>query len=119
MTYRNMIRYATGAALAGLLIGGTSTVAAGDADAGMKRAEELGCQACHGPDGNGANPRVPQVPRLAGQYADYLVQALEDYKSGKRTNAIMNGFAGTLSSDDRENLAAYYASQNGVKVLGR
>jgi cytochrome c553 len=41
------------------------------------------------------------------------VQALKDYKSGKRSNAIMKGLASPLSEQDMENLAAYYASLKG------
>ncbi len=84
--------------------------AAGDATAGQALANER-CQACHGADGNSTDP---QYPRLAGQYADYLVRALTDYKSGARNNAIMSGFAAGLSEQDMENLAAWFASQSGV-----
>ena len=37
---------------------------------------------------------------LAGQYYDYLVRALGDYKNGRRNNPIMKGFAGPLSKQD-------------------
>ena len=84
--------------------------AGGDATAGQALAGER-CQACHGADGNGTDP---QYPRLAGQYADYLVRALSDYKSGARSNPIMSGFAAGLSEQDMENLAAWFASQSGV-----
>jgi cytochrome c553 len=66
------------------------------------------CASCHGSDGNGDNS---SVPRLAGQYEDYIVQALKDYKSGARKNPVMSGFAAGLSEEDREDIAAYYASQ--------
>jgi cytochrome c553 len=70
------------------------------------------CQACHGADGNSTDP---QFPRLAGQYEDYLVRALTDYRSGQRRNPIMSGFAAGLSDADIANLAAYFARQkNGV-----
>ena len=50
-------------------------------------------------------------PILAGQYPDYLVQVLGDYKSGKRKNAIMNGMAAGLSHEDMEDLAAWFSIQ--------
>ena len=81
--------------------------AGGDAEAG--KAKSAPCAACHGPEGN--TPTTPAFPILAGQYADYLVRALEDYKTGKRKNAIMAGLAAPLSAQDREDLAAYFASQ--------
>ncbi|NIM29269.1 MAG: c-type cytochrome [Gammaproteobacteria bacterium] len=81
--------------------------AAGDAQAG--KAKSASCAACHGPEGK--RPTTPAFPILAGQYADYLVRALEDYKTGKRKNPIMAGLAAGLSAQDREDLAAFYASQ--------
>jgi cytochrome c553 len=88
----------------------SSVHAAGDVTAGQALASER-CQACHGADGNSADP---QYPRLAGQYADYLVRALSDYKSGARNNAIMSGFAAGLSEQDMENLGAWFSTQTGV-----
>ena len=67
------------------------------------------CAACHGPDGN--KPSAPDQPILAGQYYDYLVRALGDYKNGRRNNAIMKGFAEQLSKQDIEDLAAWFSSQ--------
>ena len=84
------------------------SIAAGNADAGKAKAAQV-CAACHGPDGN--KPSAPDQPILAGQHQDYLVKALADYKSGKRNNAIMKGFAGGLSKKDMEDLAAWFASQ--------
>ena len=92
-------------------------LAGGDTAAGKTKANEAGCVTCHGQDGNGVSPRTPNVPKLAGQYASFLAQALKDYKTGKRVNAIMSGFAANLTDEDRENIAAYYASQSGLRVL--
>lgn len=72
------------------------------------------CQSCHGEGGNSANG---QFPRLAGQYPDYLVQALLDYQNGARKNPIMAPFAQNLTRTDMEDLAAYFASStNGLIV---
>jgi cytochrome c553 len=92
-----------------LLAVSATASAKGDVEAG--KAKSVVCQACHGADGNGTGDG--QYPRIAGQYADYLAKTLKDYKSGERPNAIMAGFAGTLSEEDIENLAAFYASQPG------
>ena len=87
---------------------GTSAQApAADLAAGKAKATEV-CQACHGVDGNSASA---DFPKLGGQYPDYLAKALRDYRSGQRKNPIMAGFAKPLSSDEIDNLAAYYASQ--------
>jgi cytochrome c553 len=79
-----------------------------DLEAGRAKAAQV-CAACHGADG--AKPVGPENPILAGQYPDYLVKALSDYKSGKRANPIMKAFADPLSKQDIEDLAAWFASQ--------
>ena len=83
--------------------------ASGDAQAGKAKAAQV-CAACHGAEGN--KPSAPDQPVLAGQYPDYLVHALGEYKSGKRTNPIMHGFASQLSEKDMEDLAAWFSSQS-------
>ncbi len=82
--------------------------AKGNPEQGKSKAAQV-CAACHGADG--AKPSAPDQPILAGQHYDYLVQALNDYKSGKRNNAVMKGFAAALSKKDIEDLAAWFASQ--------
>lgn len=66
------------------------------------------CAACHGADGNSGSPANP---KLAGQHPEYLVKQLQEYKSGKRANAIMQGMAAGLSDADMKNIAAWLASQ--------
>lgn len=74
------------------------------------------CVTCHGADGQGV---VPQPPVLAGQHADYLVRALHEYKSGKRSGNVMVAFAASLSEEEIEIIANYYASQDGLETLDR
>lgn len=72
------------------------------------------CAACHGADGNST---APANPKLAGQHADYLYKQLVNFvpkqgaKEAERANAIMAGFAATLSDEDRRHLSAWFASQ--------
>ena len=66
------------------------------------------CGACHTADGSRGSPANPI---LQGQHAEYLVKQLTEFKSGKRDNAIMKGFAATLSDDDARNVAAFYATK--------
>jgi cytochrome c553 len=68
------------------------------------------CFACHGPNGKSTNP---MYPTLAGQYQDYLQNALHAYKSGARKNPIMAGMAAGLSDQDIRQLSAYFATQQG------
>ena len=87
---------------------GTSVAMAAGAEAGKEKAAV--CFSCHGADGNSNTGQVPQPPKLAGQHADYLIRAMQDYASGARSNPIMAAFAANLTDEDREDLAAYYAS---------
>lgn len=99
------------AASAVLLAAGLSASAAqaaGDAAAGAEKSAT--CAACHGAQGIG---EILTYPILAGQYSSYLEQALKSYRDGTRQNAIMAGFAGTLSDQDIADLAAYFSSQEG------
>jgi cytochrome c553 len=82
--------------------------AAGDAESGKAKAAQV-CGACHGPEGN--KPSAPDQPVLAGQYPDYIVHALGEYKNGKRSNPIMKAFAAQLSKKDMEDVAAWFSSQ--------
>lgn len=84
----------------------TITLANGDKVAGQEKVQQV-CASCHGLDGQGINDTYP---KLAGQFADYLVVALNEYKSGARKNAIMNGFAATLTEQDIENVATYFST---------
>lgn len=90
-----------------LTLSGGDVLAGGDPVAGKEKS--TACQACHGEDGNSPDG---QFPRLAGQHSDYIVVSLENYQSGARKNAIMAGFAGPLTAQDREDLAAFYSSQD-------
>lgn len=93
-------------ALAGLCGGAV----AGDAAAGKALFAAKGCVGCHGASGKSANPIWPN---LAGQHAEYVVLALKAYKSQERKSANaaqMYPFAGQLSEQDMENVAAFVSS---------
>jgi cytochrome c553 len=94
-------------ALLALMLVGTAH-ASGNAERGQAKAAQV-CAACHGADGT--KPSAPDQPILAGQYPDYLIKALSDYKSGKRANPIMKAFAGQLSKQEIEDVAAWFSSQ--------
>ncbi len=66
------------------------------------------CFACHGPNGNSANPAYP---RLAGQSAVYLDEQLHLFRDGRRPNPIMSAMAAGLSNRDIDDLAVYFAAQ--------
>jgi cytochrome c553 len=66
------------------------------------------CASCHGADGNSGSPAYP---KLAQQHPDYLVKQLQEFKSGKRANAIMSGMSAGLSEQDMKNVAAWLGSK--------
>jgi cytochrome c553 len=82
---------------------------AADPAAGKEKAKV--CVACHGESGVS---QVPDFPKLAGQYNDYLVRALNEYKSGARKNPMMVGMVASLKKEDIADLAAYYSSQQAL-----
>jgi cytochrome c553 len=88
-----------------------TALAGGDGDVEAGRAKFVLCASCHGSDGRSGV--VPEYPRLAGQSRKYLVNALNAYRSGRRTGtyaALMAETAKTLSDADIDNLAAWLAT---------
>jgi cytochrome c553 len=69
------------------------------------------CSACHGYDGAGT---IPENPTLSGQHADYLAQALNDYRLGKRKNPVMGTFAKALTPEEIKALSVYFSKQPGL-----
>ncbi len=69
------------------------------------------CVSCHAADGNSG---TPVNPKLAQQHPEYLIKQLQEFKSGKRNNAVMKGFASALSDDDMKNIA-YWVTAKKVK----
>ena len=66
------------------------------------------CASCHGADGNSGSPANP---KLAQQHPEYLVKQLQEFKSGKRANAIMSGMSASLSEQDMKNIGAWLGTQ--------
>lgn len=66
------------------------------------------CMSCHGADGNSA---IAANPKLSQQHPEYLIKQLQEFKSGKRKNAIMQGFASALSDDDMRNVSYWVTSK--------
>ena len=66
------------------------------------------CQGCHGMDGNSTDE---MIPKLAGQYDEYLAKQMRNYQAGTRSHEIMNGMAAPLSDKDLGDISAYFADQ--------
>ena len=77
----------------------------------LGRDKYVQCASCHGSDGR--STVVPQYPKIGGQSAPYLVNALKAYRDGRRQGtyaAVMAEVARPLSDADIANLAAYVES---------
>ncbi len=83
-----------------------TTLAQGNAEAGQGKVAV--CVACHGQSGN--ESLLPNVPKLGGQSASYLLKQMVEIKSGVRAAPLMNGMLNTLDDQGLADVAAYYAS---------
>jgi cytochrome c553 len=84
----------------------SAKTAAADVGAG-KAMVERNCKACHGLDGKGI---APAIPNLAAQRERYLFNSLKEYKDGKRSHAALKNLTANMSEADLRNVAAYFAS---------
>jgi len=98
-----MNRFWIFAAVISCTFAGNSVLAAGNAQNGAAKAAV--CQACHGVNGNSTNP---EWPSLAGLGADYIAEQLQNFKDGKRANPIMQPMAAALSTQDMQDIGAYF-----------
>ncbi|MGA9665820.1 MAG: c-type cytochrome [Gallionella sp.] len=85
----------------------------GDPVAGKTKSQV--CQGCHGVTGNSTDE---MIPKLAGQYDEYIIKQLHNYQAGIRSHEIMNGMAAPLSDQDVADIAAYFADQTIMKGSG-
>lgn len=116
---RHRFAWAIAAAVA---LAAPSAWAGGNAEQGKALTQKLGCASCHGEDFS--TPTDAAYPRLAGQHYDYLVHALTAYQRGNtaangRVNPIMQGFAGQLSANEVQDVAAYLSGLPGKLVVKR
>jgi cytochrome c553 len=84
----------------------SASARAADATAGMQKAQA--CIACHGAEGNS---RMPAVPSLAGQPAQFIATQLVMFRENRRKDVQMSPFAAGLSNPEINNIAAYFSAQ--------
>lgn len=72
------------------------------------------CARCHGDGGNSTDPRYS---RLAGQNKQYLIDVLQAYADGQRSDSVMHAMSEPLSQGAIERLAAFYTSQEPRSVV--
>jgi cytochrome c553 len=75
-------------------------------NAGKQKATQM-CAVCHGLNGIGVNP---DVPNLAGESPLYLEKQLNAFRSGERKHEQMSIIAQGLKDEDVRDLVAWYSS---------
>jgi cytochrome c553 len=65
------------------------------------------CQTCHVQGRGDVN-----IPRVAGQHAEYMTRALRDFHDGFRVNDNMNFIAGKMTDDEIKAVSAYMSTLN-------
>jgi len=86
----------------------------GDPVAGREKSKL--CQGCHGEYGISSET---MIPKLAGQYANYIEKEIRNYQAGIRSHQIMNAMAGTIENEqDLADIASYFASQKKMEGDG-
>lgn len=89
-------------------------MAEGDVEKGRLTAQT--CMGCHGAPGmRNAYPGY-RIPKLGGQHAEYIVAALQAYKSQLRSHPTMQAQAADLTDEDMANIAAYFSSMKKISI---
>ncbi|MCF3933572.1 cytochrome c [Acuticoccus sp. M5D2P5] len=99
--------FGRGALVLSVLAGVAALAGNAAADPAAGRQKAAMCQVCHGYDGIGTNP---EVPNIGGESDIYLMRQLKAFRSGERQHQQMSIIASGLSDDDIRNLADYYSS---------
>ena len=68
------------------------------------------CQGCHGVVGYKNVYPTYHVPKIGGQSQQYLLNALTEYKQGKRRHPTMQAQAESFSDQDIADIAAFLSS---------
>lgn len=88
----------------------TPAPAAAKGDAARGKQLTYTCQGCHGVTGyKNAYPNY-HVPRIGGQSAVYLTDALTEYKKGTRKHPTMQAQSQSFSDQDIADIAAFLST---------
>ena len=93
-----------------LLIAVCCQAAMADGDPVAGKIKSNTCLGCHGiPGYNNIYPTY-HVPKIGGQNYQYLLAALAGYRDGARSHPTMEQQGASLSDQDMQDVAAYFAS---------
>ncbi len=65
------------------------------------------CAGCHGTDG--ASPAA--IPSIAGKTAEFIENAMLDFRSGKRPGTVMNRHASGYTDEEIRLIAEFFATR--------
>lgn len=95
----------------------------GDARLGKEKSDAERCQECHGVDGHGlphsTGGSEDKFPKLAGQYPDYIVKQVRNFRTGERKDDTMSMMANSITDDDLFDIAAYFSEQKVMQGDGK
>lgn len=89
-------------------------LAGGSAAAGRDKADSERCLECHssiGPGQGYSEGTEGKFAKLAGQYPEYIVKQIEDFRSGRRKHEFMAMMAKSISNADLADIAAYFGAE--------
>ncbi len=89
-------------------------IGSGNPISGKNKSRAELCQECHGENGNATGIGVPH---LAGQFADYILKQLRNFKSGARRHPVMNPMAQGLADEEAKDISAYFASSEAMQGM--
>jgi len=112
-----------GAALAMSVLMSASSFAApvGNPQAGREKADDGRCLECHGVSSAGQGFSMGsegKFARLGGQYPDYIVKQVQDFRSGRRKHEFMAMMANSINDADLADIAAFFAAEPGMTAGG-
>lgn len=90
-------------------------IGSGNPASGKRKVQSELCQECHGEDGIST---VVSVPKLAGQYAQYISKQIRNFQTGERKHPIMNAMAEGITEEDTSDVAAYFAGNKTMQGNG-
>ena len=108
-------------AMSVLMFSVSFAVPAGNPQAGREKADDSRCLECHGASSAGqgfSTGSDGKFAKLGGQYPDYIVKQVHDFRSGRRKHEFMAMMAKSISDTDLADIAAYFAAEPGMTLGG-
>ena len=80
----------------------------GNVEKGKEKALAHNCFECHGEEGIGISSGYPN---LAGQYPEYIIKQIQNFRTGERRAPFMNNIAAVIDDQDMIDVAIYFSSK--------